>query len=226
MTVSKNPWVKPTVGLLAGLAITSVAFASPASASEANTAPVADATQQTTLTPEQEAIWAKFDTCLTDKGIDLDAVFGDGGKLDSTGDAKVDAAFAECDKILDALQVDSEPDQGPVEMSAEDKAAFDKFDKCIAAEGITDEVLASEGEDTPQITAKIDAAFEKCEDHLGDLADLDIDDSEIEMFEKFDSCVTAEGITDEVLASEGENTPQITARIEAAFEKCDSVFND
>lgn len=231
-------WLKPLAGVLAGVAVAAVAFAPSANAAPVNAVAKEEGAKEFNLTPEEEAVWTKFDKCLAAEGIDVDKLFADGDhsedddafELGDVTDPKLKAALEKCDKILDSLPADSGADvdfeddaKEDVKPSASDQAVFDKFDKCLTDAGVNvDNLFDLENDMSDAEAARLDKAFDKCESILDELSSdgLELTAEEQAEYDKFSKCLAAEGITEAVLESEGDDTPEVTARIDAAFEKC------
>lgn len=121
--------------------------------------------------PEDDAIWQQFDQCMADAGLsedDFDETHESG--LD---EATIDAAFEQCDPILDELsdEVILGEFGGFDELSEADVAVFDQYDECLTAGGI-DALFEAEGADGfMSDESAIDALFEQCDPILESLSD-------------------------------------------------------
>ncbi|MEM9654648.1 MAG: hypothetical protein AAGA65_21335 [Actinomycetota bacterium] len=117
------------------------------------------------LSPEDEAVFARFDQCLADNGLDvvsIDGMLEDERLTDDEIDAAweafdrdADAAFDACEPILDDLSEEVQEIGGEVleseeyldylgddewveefELSPEDEAVFERFDQCLVDNGV------------------------------------------------------------------------------------------
>ena len=123
------------------------------------------------ISAADEAVFERFDQCLADAGVDVEATFElDGAEVDDT---VLDAAFDRCDPILDELSDDFTDDFD--DLSPADEAVFDEYDQCLEDGGI-DTIFEQESIDD----AAIDALFENC--------DLILDGLSAEAQEFFGDC--------------------------------------
>lgn len=113
------------------------------------------------LSPDDEAVFERFDQCLEDGGVDIEFE-------EEIDEAVIDAAFEQCEPILDELSDDFDDEFGELfeELSPQDEAIFDQYDLCLEDGGI-DALFDSEEIDD----AAIDAVFENCDPLLDDLSE-------------------------------------------------------
>lgn len=147
------------------------------------------------LDPAEKAIWDRFDQCLTDAGVDLEALEAaeTEEEFEALDEAALDAAFESCESVLGELDdvfVDGMELDG-LELSPEDEALFEQFDQCLTDAGV------------PMFDAEFTELDEADLENLGDLDDLD-DGVAVETFE--------------VDGAEAE-------AIDAAFESCEPILD-
>ncbi|MEM7095984.1 MAG: hypothetical protein AAF567_23470 [Actinomycetota bacterium] len=124
------------------------------------------------VSDDDKAIWDQFDQCLTDSGVDFDALETmDDAELENLDEAAIDAAFEACESVLDGLS--DEAYFMEADISPEDEAVFDQFDQCLTDSGVDFDAL--EKMDDAELEAldesAIDAAFEACEPILDNLSE-------------------------------------------------------
>ncbi len=139
------------------------------------------------VSAEDEAIWDQFDQCLSDAGVDFEALdaaeeSGDESAIDFDA---LDAAFESCETLLDGLSEDFEFH----DISEADEAVFEQYDQCLVDNGVDfDELEAQfdELDDDADIAvfeaeAGLDAAFEACDPILENLSeDFDMDEFDMD----------------------------------------------
>ena len=174
-----------------------------------------------------------FDDCLREQGVDLPEM----PDLPPPDQELTDEQIAELDALEDeAIDVEISDEawdaceQHLPEGAEMNDEAFAEFDQCLADNGVDiDEPVDGHEEDAESPPsdadieaemAEMDAAFEKCEEHLpeGALIDGELGELDEEAFAEFDQCLADNGINvDEAIeAPEGDE-----AEIDAAFDKCE-----
>ena len=139
-----------------------------------------DDTDMFESSPEDEAVWQRFEQCLADAGLNMDDEAADEAEPD---EATLDAAFDQCEPILDELTGEGfEVFDDFGELSPEDEALFDQFDACLESGGI-DALFEAESGDGVVDDAAIDALFEQCDPILDGLSE----DAQ-ELFGDFEDC--------------------------------------
>lgn len=148
------------------------------------------------LSPEDEALFDRFDACLADNGVndatedEWEARWENATDAERDAlDAEVTAIFEQCESILDDLSEGVAVFEGDIEigeldddyeLSPEDEAVFDRFDACLEENGLIaekeDEFDSMTDEALEAIAPEIDAIFETCEPILDDLSDTFSDD--------------------------------------------------
>ena len=196
-------------------------------------------------TPEDEAVWQRFDDCLTENGVPLP----DEADLAEAGEEAPepvaieidDAAIEACEDILDDLSGDGfielgegAPEPAPLELSPEDEAVFERYDDCLVENGVPSfddtgdaELDAMTDEDWEAFDDAWEAAAEACDPILADLSDdllvdgdVMIDEIELSpedeaVFERYDECLAENGVP---MLDDAEGEDVTDAEIEA-FEE-------
>lgn len=136
------------------------------------------------LSPEDEAVIAEFEQCLTDKGVDEREMHERAAADELTEEDldAIDAALEACEPILDeaggwlfGFGLGERPSFGfddfgfgfdDFERDPEDEALFDELERCLTEHG-----LDHDTEDGELDEHAIDDAFEACDPILGELGE-------------------------------------------------------
>ncbi len=188
------------------------------------------------FSPEDETVWGRFEQCMTDAGLTSDPRDASDGEPD---EATIDAAFGQCDPILDGLSEDVDITGDFEDLSPEDEAVFDQYDECLTEAGLDELFEGAEVDGAEFDEAAIDAAFEQCDPILGGLSEQaqevfgDFEDllpEDEAVFDQYEECLSDAGLDElfegaEVDGAEVDGAEFDEAAIDAAFEQCDPILD-
>lgn len=210
---------------------------------------------------DQELI-VEFEDCLSDAGFGPRADVAEGDDIvESTEEfteedfEEIDAAFENCEVILDDLSFDAEDWLEAGDLSEEDEAVFEDYDNCIEDAFGADLDEEGDVEWTEQDEERFLAAAESCDAILenlseeavlieGDWDDFgDLSEADEAVLDEYDECISnIDGIVFELdeanngndfnddfndeVDVEVELTEAELAELEEGFEACDAILEN